>query len=449
MSGKHSLLLVWSLALVPPMGAQEFRAEEWSDRVFFRNGDRLIGRLLSMPNQEEALWQFPFALDPSPFRQSAIKRIFFGKTSAGESTSLKTALVKTRSGDRLPGRLLGFGDGALRLETEYASVLEVAEEEIDFVLLREEGARLRSFGRREFETWQQEENNWEVQAQGLQSHARGLIGGEASLGPRGILRFRWNWSSRGQIIILFGAESIEGADRSEGYQLEIKRDSSILRRFRDEKGELESLGTIRGLNAARANAPGGDCQVEIRFDREKARVILYLDDLFAGFWNDPHREPVPGDILGFLSNSSRSLQISELTLSSWDGRSYGVYEVDSPEGSDQVVLVDDDIIHGTIREMQPVSPTAEALAVTVETPGGTLRVPLERIAFLRFASAEASTAGTTLGGARLRLHGEGSFLFQADRATTDQLFGQGPSVGEIAIERASIRSLDFQPLSTP
>jgi len=87
----------------------------------------------------------------------------------------------------------------------------------------------------------------------------------------------------------------------------------------NEEGSAVStrLTTDRSVNSLRQ---ANEAEIELRFDRKKALIILYINGVYSNQWNDVLGYHASGSALGFFNQSSTSnLRISELVISSWAG----------------------------------------------------------------------------------------------------------------------------------
>jgi len=96
----------------------------------------------------------------------------------------------------------------------------------------------------------------------------------------------------------------------------------------------DGRATNRPLNPARSGVavpPHGETEIEIRFNRPKNLVMLFIDGNYAAQWNDPSDYLAKGSAIGFLNTSSNQIKISDIIVTSWNGVTDSASSMDHPE----------------------------------------------------------------------------------------------------------------------
>lgn len=104
-----------------------------------------------------------------------------------------------------------------------------------------------------------------------------------------------------------------------GYTMTLYYNPNLYRNSFSEAGEPIS----KRISTGRSSIPltdQGDAQIEIRYDRKKGLMMLYINGNYASQWSDPSGMPGNGSGFGILNTTSTArTKISEVRISSWNG----------------------------------------------------------------------------------------------------------------------------------
>jgi len=135
------------------------------------------------------------------------------------------------------------------------------------------------------------------------------------------------------------------------------------------------------LNSSRGHATlpeNGEAEIEIRFDRNKSLVMLFVNGKYVSQWNDLSGYFADGGALGFYNSSSLNrIRISELVISSWSGVADSAASLENDE-RDIVLLT-----NGTDRISGEVSHIVDGHA-HIKTEYTKTRIPLSKLAQISF-----------------------------------------------------------------
>ncbi len=231
-----------------------------------------------------------------------------------------------------------------------------------------------------------------------------------------------------------------------GYTLSLQSGYPTLTR-----NYFSETGTPRQtpLNTTRSNTSlgeSGEALIELRFNREKSLIMLYINGVYSNQWHDLSGYLGQGSALGFINRSPTSkIRISELIVSSWDGATDSARSMEHPER---------DIIHlsnGTDRYSGTLASIREGQA-HIKTDYSELHIPLSELSLINFNKASLLDLETDENLRRFRLPHDaitvayqpfGLLKLSPLSATTTTLTGRSPFLGEITIDLSSAIHLNF------
>ncbi len=86
----------------------------------------------------------------------------------------------------------------------------------------------------------------------------------------------------------------------------------------DEDGK-PSTKSLRNQRLPVNLGQSGEAEFDLRFDRTKNAIYLYVNGLYASQWNDLDGYVAPGDGLAFAGNGNSRIRVSDILITSWRG----------------------------------------------------------------------------------------------------------------------------------
>lgn len=218
----------------------------------------------------------------------------------------------------------------------------------------------------------------------------------------------------------------------------------LLRCGFDDKGN-PTMDRIQVNNPSIRLSETGAATFELRCDRPKGTILLYVDGEFAMQWSEPGLADEGGYAgkgggIGFLTQMDNSpVRVSDLIIAEWNGM---------PDSARSMQVDDQDIVllaNGTDRFSGKVTGFQNG-KLLLHGKFGNFSFPLEDIAEVRFAANSLSKADeATAERIIVRLDPIGNITGKplAGDATTLKLLT--PYAGEISLKLESAIILDFQP----
>lgn len=206
----------------------------------------------------------------------------------------------------------------------------------------------------------------------------------------------------------------------------------------DEEGNMKTSST----RATRINSSfqtEGDAEFEIRFNRPKNQIYLYVDGEYAFQWNDLEGYAGKGGGLAFAATSNCKLKISDIVATSWSGNIDPARSFSNDE-RDIALLT-----NGTDRFSGQVTKIENGKA---HFKGGfsEMTIPLEELSAIHFqsdghADLEKLKWGNQIG--RVIFNPVGRLTLSPKNSKDKHLLGESPILGEMKIDLTSAVLLDF------
>ena len=231
-----------------------------------------------------------------------------------------------------------------------------------------------------------------------------------------------------------------------GYTLSLQSGyPSLTRNYFTETGtpRQDRLNTTRGNSSLGDN---GEAEIEIRFDRKKSIIMLYVNGVYSNQWHDLSGYPGNGSALGFLNRSSNAkVRISEVTISSWGG---SIDSARSMEHHDRDIAV---ITNGTDRFSGQLSKISEGIA-HFKTGYTDLQIPLPDLSLITLKKETRLDLTAEENNERFQWKSDpitvvyqpyGLIKLIPLSATATTLTGHSPYLGDITIDLKSAFLLRF------
>ncbi|MGJ8695303.1 MAG: hypothetical protein ACSHYF_03235 [Verrucomicrobiaceae bacterium] len=199
---------------------------------------------------------------------------------------------------------------------------------------------------------------------------------------------------------------------------------------------------VTSLRATRANislAETGEADFDLRFDRNKSTVYLYVDGQYFAQWNDLDGYAGKGGGIGFGANSNCRLKISDVLVTSWNG---------TPDAARSLVHDERDIAlltNGTDRFSGQVSSIKDG-KVAFKGPFADMTIPLADLSELQFSTstlADPDELDWDSGTGIMRFNPFGKISLSPIASDEKSLSGKSPILGDLKINLDSAILLQF------
>ena len=201
------------------------------------------------------------------------------------------------------------------------------------------------------------------------SEGVGVLGRDFGLKGSSRIEFDLQWNGTFSLIVPVYTSSLDRFDyRSNSCMFYISRGYVSLQRVQSGAG-VRNLGQGQIPEMQTKNR----VQVEIRINRDKAEMELYIDRKLVRNWRDTNGFAATGSGMAFFSQLNGPIvRVSNLRVSAWDGHSDPVQLAVNDGSEDMIFLKNRDEVPGKLKSM-------DGRTVVINSLGADLTIPLERI----------------------------------------------------------------------
>jgi hypothetical protein len=214
--------------------------------------------------------------------------------------------------------------------------------------------------------------------------------------------------------------------------IQFSQRTIYLRRY-NRPGTTRSLGTVSSSTLMEKTK----VRVSIRTDRQSKTVTLFLEDALVKKWTDIGEMGANGTGLMFWQQGNNLAKVSNIRITRWNG------ELDAPAAAaaavkeDAVLLKNQDKLSGQLTVIKNN-------VLEFKTSFSELKVPVDRVSRVDFASANSSAASGD-NPARLNFHDYGRVTLQLERWDDQKVEGTSPIFGKTKFNATAFNSLQLGP----
>lgn len=231
-----------------------------------------------------------------------------------------------------------------------------------------------------------------------------------------------------------------------GYTMTIYSSYPSLSRNEFSESGIARSQRLSTTRSSMSLSESGDAEIEIRYDRKKALVILFVNGAYAAQWNDVSGYAGDGKGFGIVNNTSSSqVRISDLTITSWNGMTDSARSMDHPE-RDVALLT-----NGTDRFSGKLSKITDGVA-HLKTGYSDVRIPVGELSSVILNEASRTDPDDEENGDKFSWKDEpvtvlykpyGRIKISPTSATKETLKGTSPFLGDISVDLKSANILRF------
>tara|TARA_B100000459_G_scaffold68986_1_gene38056 strand:+ start:50 stop:769 length:720 start_codon:yes stop_codon:yes gene_type:complete len=183
-------------------------------------------------------------------------------------------------------------------------------------------------------------------------------------------------------------------------------------------------------------------KIEIRINKEKAEMEMYIDGELARKWKDAKGFAATGSGISFFSQLNGPIvKLSNLRVSAWDGFSDPVKFAEASGDTDTVFLKNRDEVPGLIKSM-------DGQTVIINSLGANLKIPLERISRVSLAKPRNLALADKPWEVRAHFAGGAAVSFDLKQWEGTSLTGNSRNFGAVKFDSKFIRRLQFNLLNS-
>jgi hypothetical protein len=425
------------LAAVQPLAA---------DALLLANDSRVTGTVSAILENGSVVLETPLALEPLEIRGDAVRSVSFSG-EAGDFTP-PSARVELTNGDVLPILLRSLDDGHLEADSPLTGPLRIPRAAIRALQLGITDSRMLYSGPDGIEGWRAEAGRamtWGFEGGKLTIEGQGSIRRKFELPEQFIVRFTLGWNRNPQFKFTFADSLLPMGEKSNSYYITFNQAGFEIKRESSEGARFPSLATI---NRGPDQFPGNTVKVELRVDRKRNLIYLYLNDQFEGRYVDPSSKPPRDGGISLVSTASQGVthEVTGIEIADWDpsGERHRTEERGDAK-QDALIARDAARFGGKLLAIRP-SDEGPIFAFKSDFGEEALELPESEVSTVFFAMPEADDeAEAPNKPLRLRLRGNGLIQVDSCKFSEGQAMVRHPLLGDLVLARSGIAALERAP----
>lgn len=320
------------------------------DILEFSDGSILHGLLKEADRGEGVRWSHPDMLKDATFRPDHLQSIRFQSATPSTRSTPMPNRFHFRNGDELLGELLSLDEKSARLNTRFAKNLRVERDSLESITFLSKHFNVLYEGPTGLDGWTSGRTGqrWKYREGAFFTEHVGSIGRNFDLPATSSIEFDIAWEGQLGLIVQAYTDNVDRFDySSSSYMFYINANSIGLQRVSPETG-ISNMGNVQLPRSANRN----QFRLEIRANREEATIAIYVDGNFLNKWRDNSGFAGKGSgALFFSQHEGPKLRISNLKVSEWDG-SFDNSIAETSLMQDTLFLANRDKVDGNVIGLQ-------------------------------------------------------------------------------------------------
>lgn len=448
------ILTMLALAVGTSGSPAETVSPNASQKLLFHNGDSLLGNLESIGPDKSVVWKRGDVLQAIEFSGTNIAEILFPSISAAPSTATNACRLQLRNGDLLSGKFLALDSEKVTLETAFAGKLVFPRTVVQSLEPLPPEREPLFTGPSGLEGWTMgkviaaaagESGEWKYTNAAFYATLSSSIARDLHLPDLARIEFDLAWKGMLQSAIALYTEHMQPINLANKdnepdfggfYSLQLNTFVATLMPVKKNE-PLKYLGQVAVPQFNQKNS----AHIEVRANKKRGSVALYVDDVFVKEWIDPDGFVGTGTALRFVHQGGQgSLKLSNLRVAEWDGKmntkSTNVYvgKVDLAD------LANGDKVSGKLEHFREGK-------MTFSTDAAKLDIPMNRIDEIHFAGSAGAETNDLGPNIRAFLHDGGRVTLQIESWKGNTAVGASPNFGRSTFVTSAFKRIQVNSLS--
>lgn len=420
-------LLGLSLALSPLL----------ADSLSLVNGDSLTGDVLEMSKDGKISLESTNTTSPLQIRSSAISSIGFEFTPAEDHREPER--VHLRNGDVLPGTIRNLDSESLELRTWACGDVRIPRSAIASVDFGMAPHHLAFRGPLGMKGWK-DGDNWKYENQSFRSSTGGSIARADVLPEQFILRFRVEWQTNPNLRLYFCDDYLKRGDDYDRYYFEINSGGLQLKRIASDS--KRTYFPLYSASRRPESFPDRAIDVEIRVDRQRRLIYVYIDGESEGRFIDPVTEFPSGSgiMIDSLAGGDMKNIVSNIEIYKWDA----ISQIHRHEGhkntkADAIITNESERYEGTVDKLQG-SGAERTISIKSPHSDDPVEIPFNALSVLYFRKVDGEEPKS--GSFSLHMAGRARLTVARPSLNATSFIVEHPLLGEITIRRDAVSNLN-------
>jgi len=406
------------------------------------HGDgRLTGEVSSMDADGTIALVSPLSPEPLRIRGDKAIRVDFGADK--QNVDVSGQKLQLINGDVLPVRVNSLADGLMQAESDDLGLFSIPREMISTIQLGIFPQRLIYSGSGDFEGWKRDKANpksWTIEGGEFVAEGQGMISRDAELPEKFILKFSFTWSNYPNLQFRFAEPKDAGNGRVDRYLLQFA--GSGVGIFRESAAKSGNVPIVF-LNRASERLRDNRMDIEIRVDRSRGQMRLYVDGEMEGRYTDPVPGIPSGTGISIISRAPQesSQRIANIKVLEWDDRGDRHRTEDRGDGkSDSLIGRNGERLGGSLTGIRRDGDESVYLFKS-DFQKEILELPEQEVSTVFIGGEGVSANDSDPDGFTLSLRGGGLMTVDSCVFGSGKVMAKHPLLGDLQIERAGIISL--------
>lgn len=291
---------------------------------------------------------------------------------------------------------------------------------------------------------------WTFKAGVLSSETPGGIAREIAFPMESSVAFDASWRGAFKPRIILFSDNINTDNPETGYELVFQGRSVHVKKC----GSNNWLGHTTNAGELQANEKA---RIEIKASKKSGKIALYVDGNLIEIWEDDEADGEKfGNGFHLISQESSPLQISEISVTDWDGyleddasgRRIDRGQLEFEENDESAVEVESVIPEGRMVMRNGDTIEGEVIAIEgeeikLQTKFSEVRIPISRLKNILLKTAEMETPKRYKGDVRATLADGTRMVIRFDGVKGDRIVGFSQNFGGAEFRKDAFKRIEF------
>ncbi|HEV7926811.1 MAG TPA: hypothetical protein VGR14_15735 [Verrucomicrobiae bacterium] len=448
------LILAGLLAIggsVAPALAETATTNAETDRLSFRDGDVLYGKLLEIQPGKFLRWQHPDSSEPIDFKPESVAQIGFAPRPPSTGRTDYSCKLWLANGDALAGNLIGCDRDALTLDTWYAGKLKIPRRALQTLAFNPRTNQVLFDGLTGLDGWTQgdaakgaivESGQWTYRDGAFYADKAASIARDLKLPDRSQIQFDMAWRGPLYLAIALYTDSLQpilltdkenGPDFGAFYSLRFFNTIYVTLTPIRKKDPLKPMGDPLIIPSLTQK---DRVHVDLRMSKADRRVALFIDGMLIKDWIDPSGFAGDGGGVRLVNNQQSVVKISNFRVSRWNGV-LDDSASEAPDPSHDVVLLE-----SGAKTTGAVVSIADG-QISLLTAAGAATIPIAGTSAIEFARFQGQSPPPAAANAHATFRQGGAVTFELSAWRPDGIAGISPDFGKVTFDPAAFVRLQF------
>jgi hypothetical protein len=436
--------MIFCAAATAQTGSGQTPLQAYSDLIEFTNKDKMHGNLVGIAQGQFGVkWENASLEKAIAFSMAKISKIQLGKRQ-GATEPEKGSAVRLTNDDQIRGQVVSLDANSLVINTSFAGKMTITRKMLKSINPNQAAGSAIFEGPTDLASWTigqgGNQKSWTFKDDTLMSYGRFPIGRFLDSMPDAFeISFDVAWSGYPNFNFMFLVDNLQYPDNG-GYGLNTSGSTVYLYKYSRTHGS-RSTGdnvSIERFNNGRATK----ASYKLLVSKENKVIVLLIDGQVMKQWSETAGLSGTGKGISFYPNGQGLFKVSNIKVSSWDGKIPQAGSSGGAQKEDLVKLSNNDKVSGTVK-------TITGDQIKFEASYATMDIPLNRVVEISFSTERAEKAALNKDDVRASFATGGAITVQMSKLENGKIEGKSDNFGTVSMPLAAFRQLDFNIYEKP